>query len=78
MLYFTTETLSHGEKSIYYLTTRAREGLRTENIRLTTGFLQAGHASGGAYLKTSIRADLHNRAWIRLASVLKSDTPCNS
>ena len=45
MLYFTTETLSHGEKPIYYFTTRAgEEGLRTENIRLTTGFLQAGHA----------------------------------
>ena len=63
MLYFTTDSKS----------------LRTENHELITalrGFaLLAGMRMS---LRSSMLDAIHSRAWMRLARVLKSETPCNS
>ena len=82
MLYFTTETQRHGEKSIYQFTTHFRVCRRTENRepwtdnRLSSQL--AFHVVTQMSLRTSMLEAIHSRAWIRLASVLKSETPCNS
>ena len=55
----------------------ANAELRTGNPKLTTGFLCPGLIMQ-CRVAEALRADLHNLAWILLASVLKSDTPCNS
>lgn len=59
-----------------YFTTDADE-LRTGNHRLTTD-LGIVLFRGDARVSQKLPDPIHSRAWIRLASVLKSETPCNS
>jgi hypothetical protein len=59
-----------------YFTTDVEE-LRTANRKLTTG-LCVLLFRGGTKVSQKLLEPIHSRAWMRLASVLKSETPCNS
>jgi hypothetical protein len=59
-----------------YFTTDAKS-LRTENHKLITGLRCLLFRSANVSQKFNDEG-VHSRAWIRLASVLKSETPCNS
>lgn len=60
---------------VYFTTDDKR--LRTENHKLTTGLRGLLFRSANVSQKFN-GEEVHSRAWIRLASVLKSETPCNS